>query len=88
MSKQIKTKYRRDLLQENAASPCEFWKTMKTLFPTKPKKSQAVHYKGVLSETHPVFTGVPQGSILGHILFIMYMPLQFSKIITTMPMTL
>ena len=52
MSKQIKTKYHRDFLQENAASPSEFRKTIKTLFPTKPKKSQAVHYKGVLSETH------------------------------------
>lgn len=52
MSKQIKTKYHRDLLQENAAFPSEFWKTIKTLFLTKPKKSQAVHYKGVLSETH------------------------------------
>ena len=52
MSKQIKTKYHRDFLQETVASPSEFWKTIKTLFPTKPKKSQAAHYKGVLSETH------------------------------------
>ena len=52
MSKQIKTKYHRDLLQENEASLSEFWKTIKTLFPTNPKKSQAVHCKGVLSETH------------------------------------
>ena len=46
MSKQIKTKNHRDLLEG------EFWKTIKTLFLTKSKKSQAVHYKGVLSETH------------------------------------
>ena len=62
MSKQIKTKYHRDFLQENAASPSEFRKTIKTLFPTKPKKSQAVHYKGVLSETH---LQVPSGEYFG-----------------------
>lgn len=58
-----------------------------TLFPTNPERSQAVHFKDVLSEAHPVFTGVPQGSILGPILLIIhfnnvYMLLQFSKIIT------
>lgn len=46
-----------------------------------------VQYNGVLSEPNPVFTEIPQRSILGPLLFIIHYddvnkPLQLSRIIT------
>ncbi len=36
------------------------------------RRSQCTIYKGTLSDTLPIKTGVPQGSILGDLLFILF----------------
>ena len=50
-------------------------------------RTQSVQFKGVLSDANPIFSGVPQGSILGTLLFTihfndMHTPLQSTSIIT------
>ena len=47
-------------------------KALNLLFSYLSDREQYINYRGTVSDCKPLFTGVPQGSILGPLLFIIY----------------